>query len=454
MTSFVPPYPPRPSKPLSPMAMLQTARRNFLAVFDEKCYERQFFSTRVLNRQLFVCNSPDTVAQTFIALHDSFERKTPQMRHALTPLLGDGLFVSDGETWKQRRRIVVPIAHASRLSLFAPIMVEAAAETAERWATLPSSTPIDALREMATLTAEIICRAVFGPRLGGEHANTIVASFSEYQRLVGQLDVAYLLGLPDWLPRFHAPSIRRAARQIHRVLDEIIRRCKEARGEGSMIRLLLDARDPETGEALGEEALRNEAAVIFMAGHETTANSLAWTWYLLSQAPDVEERLHAELAQVLGGRLPTLADVPQLVYTRAVFDEVIRLYPPVPVLGRQAMHDETIRDKPIPSGSLVLVIPWLLHRHRLLWENPDHFVPDRFLPENAGARERYSYIPFSLGPRVCAGQAFGQTEAILCVATLAQRIRLRLMAGAVVEPVSRLTLRPGDALPMTVHRGG
>src|ERR1700730_9737273 len=150
MTSFVPPYPPRPSKPLSPMAMLQTARRNFLAVFDEKCYERQFFSTRVLNRQLFVCNSPDTVAQTFIALHDSFERKTPQMRHALTPLLGDGLFVSDGETWKQRRRIVVPIAHASRLSLFAPIMVEAAAETAERWATLPSSTPIDALRGMAT----------------------------------------------------------------------------------------------------------------------------------------------------------------------------------------------------------------------------------------------------------------------------------------------------------------
>src|SRR3984893_313760 len=433
MTSFGPPYPPRPSKPLSPMAMLQTARRNFLAVFDEKCYERQFISTRVLNRQLFVCNSPDTVAQTFIALHDSFERKTPQMRHALTPLLGDGLFVSDGETWKQRRRIVVPIAHASRLALFAPIMVEAAAETAERWVKLPPSAPIDALREMATLTAEIICRAVFGPRLGSEHANTIVASFSEYQRVVGQLDLAYLLGLPDWLPRFHAPSIRRAARQIHRVLDHIIDQCKGPQGEGSMIRLWLDARDPETGEALGEEALRNEAAVIFMAGHETPANSLAWTWYLLSQAPDVDARLHAELLQVLGGRLPTLADVPQLVYTRAVFDEAIRLYPPVPVLGRQATHGETIRNQPIPVDSLVLVVPWLLHRHRRLWERPDHFEPERFLPENASARERYSYIPFSVGPRVCAGQAFGQTEAILCVATLAQRVRLRLKAGGLVE---------------------
>jgi cytochrome P450 len=443
MTSFVPPYPPRPSEPLSLNAALQTARRNFIAVFDEKCFDDPFFSTRILNRRLFVCNSPDTVAQAFIALHDSFERKTPQMHHALTPLLGDGLFVSDGETWKQRRRMVAPIVHASRLSLFAPIIVEAAAETAERWARLPPSAPIDALREIATLTAEIICRAVFGPRLGSEHANTIVASFSEYQRVVGQLDLAYLLGLPDWLPRFHAPSIRRAARQIHRVLDHIIDQCKGPQGEGSMIRLLLDARDPETGEALGEEALRNEAAVIFMAGHETTANSLAWTWYRLSQAPEAEAWLHAELAQVLGGRLPTLADVPQLVYTRAVFDEAIRLYPPAPVLGRQAMHGETIRDQPIPVGSLLLVVPWLLHRHRSLCARPDHFVPDRFLPENAGARERYSYIPFSVGPRVCAGQAFGQTEAILCVATLAQRVRMQLAAGAVVEPVCRLTLRPG-----------
>jgi cytochrome P450 len=155
---------------------------------------------------------------------------------------------------------------------------------------------------------------------------------------------------------------------------------------------------------------------------------------------------------VLGGRLPTLADVPRLVYTRAVFDEAIRLYPPVPVLGRQAMHGETIRDRAIPEGSLLLVVPWLLHRHRLLWQRPDHFVPDRFLPENAGARERYSYVPFSVGPRVCAGQAFGQAEAILCIATLAQSVRLQLAAGAVVEPVCRLTLRPGDALPMTVHR--
>ncbi len=456
MSHFVPPYPQRPKEPLPLFSMITTARRNFLAIFEEKCFEYQFFSTRILNRKVFVCNSPDTVAQAFIALHDSFQRKTPQMRHALSPLLGDGLFISDGDLWKRRRRIVAPIVHASRMKLFAPTMVEAAHETAERWAQLPNGAPIDALREMATLTAEIICRTIFGPRLGSEHATEIVASFSAYQREVGQLDLPYLLGLPDWLPRYQSRAVHRAAKRIDRVLDDIIRRCEERllSGEQSMIRMLLEARDPETGDRLDRAALRNEAAVIFMAGHETTANSLAWTWFLLSQAPDVEERLQAELADVLGGRLPGLDDVPRLIYTRAVFEEAIRLYPPVPLLGRQALRDESIRNRTIPAGSLVVVIPWLLHRHRRLWEQPDHFIPERFLPENAGSRQRYSYIPFSVGPRVCAGQAFGSTEAILCLATLAQRVRLRLAPGAVVEPVCRLTLRPGETLPMLVERRG
>ena len=457
MSHFVPPYPERPGKPLSPLATLHTGRRNLLAVFEEKCFEYQFFSSRVLNRRLFVCNSPDTVAQALITLHDSFERKTPQIRNALAPLIGaDASFISDGPIWRKRRRIVAPIVHVSHLPLFAPTMVEAAAETAERWAGLPPSSPLDVLREMATLTAEIICRAVFGPRLGAEHATRIVASFSQYQRVIGQIDLAYFLGLPDWLPRFHRPAVYRAARRIHQVLDHIIQQSEGARaaGETSMIRLLFDARDPETGEALDRTAVRNEAAVMFMAGHEGTANSLAWTWYLLSQAADVEERLHAELAQVLGGRLPTLDDVPRLIFTRAVFEETLRLYPPVPFLGRQALRDETIRNRAIPEGSLLIVVPWLLHRHRNLWDQPDHFVPERFLPENAGSRQRYSYIPFSVGPRVCTGAAFGLTEAILCIATLAQRARLRLAPGAVVAPVCRLTLRPGDTLPMLVESRG
>jgi cytochrome P450 len=452
MSHFVPPYPPRTREPLGPLEILRTARRNLLAVFDEKSFEYQFFGVRMLNRMLFICNSPDTVAQAFIGLHDSFERKTPQMRHALAPIVGDGLIISDGQIWKQRRRIVAPLIHVSRMSLFAPTMVEVAAEIGERWRSLPEGAPIDVLREMGTLTAEVICRAVFGPRLGTEHATAIVSAFSEYQRQIGRLDLSYLVGLPDWLPRFYRPAVHRAARRIHAVLDHIIGQCEAARasGETSMVRLLLDARDPDTGEALGRAALRNEAAVLFLAGQETTASSLAWTWFLLSQAPAVEARLQAELAEVLGGRSPTLDDMPRLIFTRAVFEETIRLYPPIPFLGRQALQDERIRNRHIPKGSLVAVVPWLLHRHRQLWNDPDHFSPERFLPENAAARQRYSYIPFSVGPRVCAGAAFGQTEAILCIATLAQRMQLRLAPGTVVEPICRLTLRPGNTLPMLV----
>jgi cytochrome P450 len=452
MHDFVPPYPQRPPQPLSTLATLRLARRNFLAIWEERCFEWEVFSSRMLSRSLFVCNSPDTVAAAFIEHHDSFERKSPQMRHGLSPLLGDGLFISDGETWRRRRRLVAPIVHASRLPLFAPLMVQAACETAERWAGWPREMPLNALTEMAALTAEIICRTVFGRQLGAGYAAEIIAAFSEYQKLIGQLDLAYFVGLPDWVPRFHSPAIHRSAKRIHKVLDQVISDCRDrlSGGEASIIRLLLEARDGDTGEPLDDAALRNEAAVIFMAGHETTANSLAWTWYLLSQSPEAEKRLHAELARVLGGRLPTLADVPELIFTRALFEETVRLYPPVPLLARQALHGETIRGRSVPVNSLVMVVPWLLHRHRKFWGKPDHFIPERFLPENAQFRVRHAYIPFSLGPRICAGAAFGLTEAILCIATLAQRTRLRLAPDAVVAPVCRLTLRPGNDLRMLV----
>jgi cytochrome P450 len=454
MHDFVPPFPERPKQPLSAFATLRLARRNFLAIWEERAFEWEVFSTRVLSRTLFVCNSPDTVASAFVEHHESFERKSPQMRHGLSPLLGDGLFISDGDTWRRRRRIVTPIVHVSHLPLFAPLMVQAACETAERWARLPQDMPINALTEMATLTAEIICRTVFGRQLGAEHAAEIVTAFSEYQRLIGQLDLGYFFGLPDWIPRFHSPAIHRSAKRIHKVLEQVIGDCRQrlSGGEASMIRLLLEARDPESGEPLDDVALRNEAAVIFMAGHETTANSLAWAWYLLSQAPEVEERLHAELAKVLSGRLPTLDDVPELPYIRAIFEETVRLYPPVPLLARQALRDETIRGRSVPAGSLVIVVPWLLHRHRRYWGKPDCFIPERFLPENAQFRVRHAYIPFSVGPRICPGAAFGLTEAVLCIATLAQRVRLRLAPDAVVAPVCRLTLRPGDDLRMVVER--
>jgi cytochrome P450 len=448
MAVFVPPFPARPKRPLSAARLLLHGRRNFLTIWTEKAFEYQLMSVRLLTKQIWICNSPDTVRRAFITRHASFERKSPQMRAALRPLLGDGLFVSDGETWRRRRRAVTPVVHANRLPLFAPIFVEAALEAEERW---KRQGQIDALGEMARLTAEVICRALFGKTLGRSRASQIVEGFSAYQRRVGQIDLFSLLGLPSWTPRLHGPLLALSASQvkasINGILDDHLG--KRNRAEKTVVDLLLDCRD-EDGRPLTRDAVRNEVATLFMAGHETTANTLAWAWYLLSQSPDVASRLHAELDDVLAGRAPALEDLERLPYTRAIIEETLRLYPPVPVLAREAGRDETLRGRPVPAGSLVMVVPWLLHRHRRYWSDPDSFIPERFLPDQP-APDKYVYLPFSLGPRVCAGLAFGLAEAVLCLATLAQNLELRLVPGAKVEPVCRLTLRPGRALPMTVH---
>ena len=452
LTDVVPPFPPRFAQPPKVWQRLLAGRRNLLAMWEEEAFTNAFGRTRVLMREVFTCNSAESVQFAFSLKNSSFERKAPQMRHSLEPLLGDGLFVSDGDTWRKRRRMVAPIVHVSQLSRFAPVMVEAADEVRARWAK-SDGVMIDALSESAWLTAEVICRSLFGRKLGHDYAKQIVDGFSEYQRLIGQIDLISLLGLPDWVPRWHRPALRRAIRRIHDVLDNVIEnyRSKKDTDEDSVIQRLLDARDPDTGEPLDIKAIRNEIAVLFMAGHETTANSMAWTWLLLSQAPDSEAKLHQELDTVLGGRLPTLPDVPNLPYTRAVFEEAMRLYPPVPILPREALKDEYFGTAKIPRGAIVLVVPWLLHRNPKYWDKPDHFVPERFLPENSNGISKFVYIPFSIGPRICAGMSFGLTEAILCLATLAQHFTLRLKPGHEVHPVCRLTLRPEGGLPMTVH---
>jgi cytochrome P450 len=450
-TGFVPPFPDRLIQVPSPWQRARLWRQNMLAVFEEQAFEYDLAQMKFLTRDIFLFNSPEGVQFAFGAHTDSFERKSPTHRHLLQPLIGDGLFVSHGNVWKQRRRIVASIVHPSRLSEFAPVMVETALEARARWAKLVPA-EVDALSEMAQLTAEIICRAVFGRHLGRERAVQIVEGFSDYQRRIGRIDFISLIGLPDWLPRPHLPGVYRSVRRVHAAIDDVIAKLRTQRdGDGtSVISRLFDARDEETGAPLDPKALRNEAIVLLMAGHETTANTLAWTWYILSQTPEAERRLHHEIDEVLGDRPPALADVPKLIFTRAILEEVMRLYPPVPVLSREAAREEKFEGRSIRKGSVIVVSPWLLHRHRKLWNYPDHFIPERFLPGSSEPVSKFAYIPFSVGPRVCAGMAFGLTEAILCVATLAQRFKLRMKPGHQAEATCRITLRPGEKLPMEI----
>ncbi len=448
---YVPPFPPRPPRRLKLGQLVAAGRRNWLAVWPAGAFNRDVIFTRILFRDIVVCNSPETVAEAFVEQHEAFQRKSPQHRHALAPLLGDGLFVSDGPLWRERRRVVAPVTHASRLPELAPAITEAAAERAAAWRALPPGTALDVLEEMGRLTAEIICRTIFGRALGAEAAADVVAAFAEYQALVDQTDLISLLGLPDWIPRPRNARLRAAVGRIHAVVDRLIADIlARGAGEASLIRAMAEAKVPGTDRPMDARAFRNEAIVLFMAGHETTANVLAWACFILSQDSASAARLRAELDAVLGGRAATLEDLPRLPFARAVIEETMRLYPPVPLLSRQAIAPGRIAGREVKPGTMVLVAPWLLHRKPALWENADAFLPDRFLP-GAARPHRHAYIPFSVGPRVCTGQHLGLAEAVLCLATLFGGVEMELVPGTEVKPVARLTLRPGAALPMRVR---
>ncbi|MBY0338275.1 MAG: cytochrome P450 [Acetobacteraceae bacterium] len=442
---YIPPHPRPLEKRLPLRETIRRGRESFLALYYADQYERDWFASRILLRPMFFCNSPDTVREAFIDKAALIERKSPQMRHALEPLLGDGLFISDGLVWKARRRTVQAATHVSRIAELIPVMTEVVEEWVRSWEARAGQ-EIDILADMAELTSEIICRALFGRQLGSRARRVVVEAFTAYQAKVEQMDVASLVGLPDWFPRFQGLRVGREARHIQRVVGELVDAILAApEGEGSLIRAMAEA------GTMSRDGFRNEAATLFMAGHETTANTLAWAWWLLANAPWEAEALRAEADAALGGRVASHEDLPNLPRARAVIEETLRLYPPVPVLAREASDATTIAGQPIAKGTMVAISLWLLHRHRKWWQRPDHFEPERFLP-GAAPVDRYSYVPFSLGPRVCTGMHFGLYEAIIALSGLAQRFTVSALPGHEAFPVARLTTRPGAELRMRLDR--
>lgn len=442
----VPPHPPRDAGRLPLWRLFLRARRNMLAAFGERAYGAEVLRLTALRRRVLVFNMPAAIQAVLIGQPEVFERKSPQMRHALEPLLGDGLIISDGPVWKARRPVVQGETHPSRMAALVPAMTAVAEEWRAAWEALPEGATLDVLSEMGRFAAEVITRAVFGRALGRAATARVVAAFAAYQARVGNLDLASLFGLPDALPRLQGLLRRAEVRAIHAVVDDLIAEAlRGGRGDASLLAGMAAL------PGITREAFRNEAITLFLAGHETTANVMAWAWYLLALAPRVEAALHAELDAVLAGRAPGAEDLPRLPWTRAVVEETLRLYPPIPLLAREAAADTEVAGVPVPRGGIAIVSPWLVHRHRRHWEAPDAFRPERFLP-GAPPPARYTYLPFSLGPRVCTGAQFGLSEAMIMLATLAQRVRLRPAPGLAVTPVSRLTLRPWPGLPMVLSR--
>jgi cytochrome P450 len=366
---------------------------------------------------------------------------------------GEGLVTTEGAAWKRLRRMAQPAFHSQRVEAQAGVMTDAAGAMLRRWRehARAGGGPLDVAAEFMALTLRIAGRALMGIDLGGEAgrvapAVTVALEYVEHR-------LGHLLAPPPAVPTPRNLRFRRAMRTLDSVVYDVIARRRQRPGSdtGDLLSMLLAARDESTGAGLSDRELRDQVFTFLVAGYETTAVALAWTVYLLGQHPEAEVRLRAEVADVLDGRTPAADDLPRLSFTRRVIEESLRLYPPVYAVIRDVKEDDAIGGFRIPARSMVVLSPYVTHRHPGIWPDPEAFDPDRFTPERSSGRPRFSWYPFLGGPHQCIGQEFAMMEATLIVAMLVQSFRLRLVPGARVEPRPMLSLRPRDGLPMTIH---
>ncbi len=363
--------------------------------------------------------------------------------------LGNGILTSDGPFWNRQRKLMQPTYTPKGVAVYADIMVDVTEKILVGWQNrLGDGEPMAINIEMMHLAMSVISRSMFGIDIGDSYADAGDA-------LMGILEFAASSSLSFIDPPLYVPTPKnRRFKQAVSTIDEFLYSVIDERMQmppaEDLLSLLISAKDDE-GKSMDRTQLRDEVLITFFAGHETTANLLTWTWVMLSKNPLVREKLHAELETVLNGRIPTLDDVPNLTYTRMVLDEALRLYAPVAIMARDPLADDEIDGFHIPAGSMVTITPYITHRHPEFWHNPEAFDPERFTPEEAAKRPRYAYYPFGAGSRICIGQHFAILEAVLALATIAQRFELQLVPGLEIKPEFIGTMRPNRDVMMVVE---
>ncbi len=398
---------------------------------------------------VYLVSEPDWVRHVLQDNNKGYDKATFQYQ-LLSSITGRGLLTSDGDFWLRQRRLAAPAFHRGRIADLDTLMTGAITAMLDRWDGFAHrGQPIDVAAEMMHVALQIVAKAMLGIEIGDEADTLAQSTLVVLDHIVGR---ARLFGMmPEFLPT--AGNRRhRAAMQVldAAAYDAIARRRKEG-PTGDLLSMLMSAEDAETGERMTDRQLRDEVMTLLIAGHETVASALAWTWHLLGQHPGVEAQLHAELASVLGGRTPTAADLSRLALTDRVFSEAMRLYPPAWIITRRALADDEIGGCRIPQNALVVTSPYVTHRLEAYWPDPDAFRPERFTAEQTAARPRFAYYPFGGGPRLCIGNHFAQVEAALVIAMVAQRYSLRPVPGHPIEVEPGVTLRPRHGLPMTLH---
>jgi cytochrome P450 len=397
-------------------------------------------------RYLVFVNHPDLVEEVLVNQNRKFI-KHYRLRDA-TRTLGQGLLVSEGEFWRGQRKLAQPAFHRERIAAYGELMVDLTERSIGTWA---HGQIRDAQDDMMRLTLEIVAKTLFDAEVGRDSADVSAAMETLMRAFV--VRTARLISPPHWVPTPMNIRVEIAIRRLERILLSIIGERRESgKDHGDLLSMLLRAQDEESGRRMSDSQLRDEMMTLFMAGHETTANTLAWTWFLLSGHPEAEARLHAELDHVLGGRPPTVADLPRLPYTENVINETLRAYPTVWMLGREAIEPVELGGYLIPVGTTIFMPQWVIHRDGRWFDDPGVFRPERWQGGLMQRIHRYAYFPFGGGPRICIGNNFALMEAALVLATIARKFRLKLAPDADVTPLATITLRPAHGVKVVLSK--
>lgn len=400
---------------------------------------------RIHRRPAYFLNHPDLIRDLLITNNTKFEKSRGLKRSK--DLLGEGLLTSEGEKHLRQRRMIQPAFHRQRITEYGKVMVENSEKFRDQW---QAGDVRDIDKEMMRLTLKIVAKTLFSSNVDDEtdevgkaitnliERTDVIIPFSEYL---------------EKLPLPHSISLKKSKKKLDEVVYGIIdERRKSGEDKGDLLSMLL-AQTEEDGKGMSDKQVRDEALTLLVAGHETTANAMTFTWYLLSQNAEMEAKLHDELNRVLGSKSPTIADVPNLKYTEAVFAESIRLFPPAWAIGRLSIDEHKFNGYKIPKGALILISPYVMHRDSRFWENADKFIPERWFEQSIKeAGNKFIYFPFGRGVRSCVGESFSWMEGVLLLATLANKWKLTLMPGQKVDLNPFMTLRPKYGMKMMIEK--
>jgi cytochrome P450 len=449
--SFRPPAPRPQQRRLGFFRLLATLKRNPLECWCQEFFEEPIASVQLPFVQTFLVHDPASIKRVLVDNACNY-LKDPIQRRILASGLADGLLSVEGARWETQRRTLAPLFARRSVAPFTEAMCEAADRLGQRWQTLKPGQTIDIATEMTFLTMNALALTIFSDGIGGDY-DEFRSATNAYFEEIGRISAFDLLRVPSFVPRSGRKSLRNAMTYFENVIDKIIDvRCRRLEASSDvpqdLLTLLLRALDPSTGQPMSIAEVRSNILTFLFAGHETTANTLAWSVFLLSQSPFWHARVREEADRELPGDHRGLLE--RLTVTRAVVEETMRLYPPIAALSRMSEQADVLGGHRIKPQALIVIAPYVLHRHRRLWDRPDVFDPSRFLGPAKARIPRFAYLPFGAGPRTCIGSSFALQEAITVLASLVYRFDMLLLPEARVWPTQKITLRPAYGLPMRI----